>query len=198
MDEAKKLLDLAATKAVAANDVDAEARARSMLAPLLVDAGDAEAGRDAARAAVQLFSSLSDLVGLSEVAFTLARADLALADFAAAVEDCVHGIEHAQAIGDRSREGNLRWIEAVARFNLGQASEAFAAAESGFELFTQSGDEASAAGICFVRGELAKAAGDIDGARSWMTRSAEAWRAFGDERRAAWCEEAIEQLERAS
>ncbi len=198
MDEAKRLLDIAATKAASAHDGGAEARARSMLAPLLLDGGDAQAGRDTAHAALELFSDLGDLVGISDVAFTLARADLALQDFPTAVDDCSLGIEHAQLTGDRSREGNLRWIESVARFNLGQIQDAFAAAESAYDLFVGNGDEAAAAGICFVRGELAKAAGDIDGARLWMTRSADAWRALGDERRAAWCEEAVAQLELAS
>ena len=105
------------------------------------------------------------------------------------------GLEHARLVGDRCAEGELLWIEAVARAHLGEFAEARAVAESAHDAFVSAGDDAQAASVLFVRGLIADKAGDRDEARDWMTRSADAWRVFGDERRAKWCEQAVAGLD---
>jgi hypothetical protein len=92
----------------------------------------------------------------------------------------------------------MMWIEAVARFHLGQRDASYATAEAAHELFIEAGDEISAASILFVRGELAKMSRDFVDARAWFTRSRDAWSAIGDERRAKWCDDAIAELDTIS
>jgi predicted ATPase/class 3 adenylate cyclase len=198
LDEAKALLDEATTHARRSHDAGAEAHARWQRAELLLGESDLDACLEDAEAAIALYRMLGDHQGAAESSFTICKADLGLGRFQEAVDHCVAGIEDARAVGDRSTEGQMMWIEAVGRFNLGERDASYAIAEAAHELFAEAGDEVSAASILFVRGELAKMARDFDGAREWFTRSRDAWHAFGDERRAKWCDDAIAELENVS
>ena len=198
MDEAKMLLDEAATNAARSNDAGAEARARWQLAELLLGESDLDGARNAADAAVSLYRAIGDRQGAAEASFTIGKADLGRGRYEEAVAACVAGIDDARSVGDRSTEGQMMWIEAVARYNLGERDASYAIAEAAHELFSQAGDDVSAASILFVRAELAKMSRDFDDARAWYTRSREAWQAIGDERRANWCDEAITALDTIS
>ena len=195
LDEARGLLDEAAENAAKAGDIDAEANTRSVLASLLLNIGDYPAARQAAITAVELFRRIGDRHNVALSFHTVATADLHGGDPTMAVEHAIAGIAEAQAIGDKTVEGELLWIEALARGSLGQLEQAYAKAEAAYEVLTEAGDDANAASVLFVRGLLSQQAGDIEGARHWMTRSADAWRAFGDDKRARWCEEAVADLE---
>ena len=194
MKEAKDLLDEAIACAGSTADEMSEAKSRTLLAKLLLEEDDVSAALTVGLAALALHRKLKDHHGAASALYTLSAAALQ-SDPAAAACYIQEGLTEAQSIGDRSIEGQLRWVEAMAKNRLGRTAEAFAAAELGYDAFVDAGDEAQAAGILFVRGLLANAENDLDGARTWMMRSRDAWRAFGDERRVQWCEESIAKLD---